>query len=298
MAQNTYTVHFDTNGGRPLIPDRTRGIGETVGSEPYQQPTKTGHTFSKWIRRVNGMEQDFDANDKLDAPGTIYYRAKWIPNPCAITWQNGSTTETVTLNYGSVLKGHFPDEPSWTGYDFLGWYTQPDGGIRTTELTQVAGDATYYARWKIKVHTVTFKDDDVDGNVVLVKKIQHGRKIGDLPENPSKRGHTFNGWRYGSASITSSTQCTTDMVITPWWEGINYGITYVTPVGEVPETPYFPRTYTIASDTIKPPNLGYPGYTFNGWTPTEISKGSTGNRKFTASWTKNKYTLVLDYSDG
>lgn len=294
MAQNTYTVHFDTNGGKPLIPDRTRTIGvQVVGSKPTQ-PAKTGYTFSKWIRRVNGIEQEFNENDKLDAPGTIYYRAKWNPKSYTITWIINDSPASEILDYGSVLKGHFPVRPTRTGYDFVGWYTQADGGTRITELTQVTGNATYYARWKIQVHTVTFK---VDGNVVLVKKIQHGRKIGDLPENPSKRGYTFKGWRYGVDSITPSTECTTDMTVEAYLTPFPYSITYVTPVGEVPETPDFPRTYTIASDTIKPAPLSHPGYTFNEWTPTEIVKESTGNRKFTASWTKNKYTLVLDYSE-
>ena len=61
-----------------------------------------------------------------------------------------------------------------------------------------------------------------------------------------------------------------------------------------------PATYTIESDAITLVNPTREGYSFDGWTGTElteptktvtIAKGSTGDRSYTANWTRNAFVL-------
>lgn len=59
-----------------------------------------------------------------------------------------------------------------------------------------------------------------------------------------------------------------------------------------------PSTYNIESETITFSSLTRTGYTFSGWNPASIVKGSTGDKSTTASWTANKYNVTYDAQEG
>ena len=69
-----------------------------------------------------------------------------------------------------------------------------------------------------------------------------------------------------------------------------------------------PTSYTVESDTIKLNNPEKPGYTFTGWSGTDLNgadnmtvtipKGSTGARNYTANWTPKSYVVTLDTNGG
>ena len=82
-----------------------------------------------------------------------------------------------------------------------------------------------------------------------------------------------------------------------------YNITYTLDGGTVEGKN--PTTYTVESDNITLINPTKTGYTFAGWTgtgltePTKnviISTGSYGNKKYTATWAINEYTVTYDYA--
>ena len=87
-------------------------------------------------------------------------------------------------------------------------------------------------------------------------------------------------------------------------ETVTYTISYALAGGTVATEN--PTTYTIESDAITLNNPTRDGYTFAGWTGTDlteatetvtIAQGSTGNRTYTATWTKNELTLLDDDSN-
>ncbi len=70
---------------------------------------------------------------------------------------------TRELTYGSVF-GELPD-PTRTGYTFLGWYTQQDGGTQITADTVVDGSVSVvYAHWSAVTYTNTIYHVLVDGD--------------------------------------------------------------------------------------------------------------------------------------
>ena len=81
-----------------------------------------------------------------------------------------------------------------------------------------------------------------------------------------------------------------------------YSISYTLNNGTV--SPANPTTYTVDTNTFTLTNPTRTGYTFKGWSGTDltgdenttvtISKGSTGNRSYTANWTINRYYLDLN----
>lgn len=75
---------------------------------------------------------------------------------------------------------------------------------------------------------------------------------------------------------------------------INYNITYT---GIDGATHSNPATYTV-EDAITFSAASKTGYTFSGWNPASIVKGSTGDKSTTASWTANKYDVTYDAQEG
>ena len=67
------------------------------------------------------------------------------------------------------------------------------------------------------------------------------------------------------------------------------------------------RTYTVETNSFTLPTPTKNGYTFTGWTGTglssatktvTISKGSTGNKSYTANWTPTNYTISYNTNGG
>ena len=72
---------------------------------------------------------------------------------------NGSKTKTVSL--GDIVYGKLPTA-SKTGYSFIGWFTEKEGGEQISSATKIiASDLTLYAQYA-DVYTYTFLDADGD----------------------------------------------------------------------------------------------------------------------------------------
>lgn len=90
------------------------------------------------------------------------------------------------------------------------------------------------------------------------------------------------------------------MTLVATFSPISYTLTYDLAGGTV--LTENPATYNIESDAITLVNPTREGYTFAGWTGTglneatesvTISKGSTGNKSYTATWQINRYTVTI-----
>lgn len=83
--------------------------------------------------------------------------------------------------------------PTRSGYKFLGWYTQPNGGGSkyTASSTFPTTDLVLYSHWELQKYTVNFKNQD--GTIIKTSTIQAGSTLGTLP-TVSRSGYTFAGW--------------------------------------------------------------------------------------------------------
>ncbi len=91
----------------------------------------------------------------IAASKTFY--AQYTANSYTLTWDLGDgNTETTKQTYGEKLV--LPAEPTRKGAEFLGWFTEPDGGTQVTanDVFAETADKTYYAHWEItEVFSVT-----------------------------------------------------------------------------------------------------------------------------------------------
>jgi uncharacterized repeat protein (TIGR02543 family) len=69
------------------------------------------------------------------------------PAPVTVTFNANGGKEIATRNVEkNTAIGALPTT-SRTGYSFLGWYTEADGGTKITETTVVTDNVTYHAHW-------------------------------------------------------------------------------------------------------------------------------------------------------
>lgn len=156
-ATVSLTVTWDagTNGGTidGKASVTTTGKPNTTATAPTSTPIKTGHAFKGWYTSASGGSLYNTVT--ITAAKTFY--AQFTANSYTLTWDLGDgNTETTKQTYGEVLV--LPTEPTRKNAEFLGWFTEANGGtqVDTNTVYLTEGESTYYAHWEItEVFSVT-----------------------------------------------------------------------------------------------------------------------------------------------
>ena len=156
-ATVSLTVKWDagTNGGTI---DGKASFSETVKpnskpTAPGSVPVKTGYTFKGWFTAKNGGS----LYSTVTITSSVTFYAQFEANKYTVTWDLGTgQSETTEQTYGEKLV--LPTEPVRKNAEFLGWFTEKDGGTEVDSNTTYTtdGETTYYAHWEItEVFSVT-----------------------------------------------------------------------------------------------------------------------------------------------
>ena len=156
-ATVSMTIKWDagTNGGTidGKASITTTGKPNTTAIAPTSTPVKTGHAFKGWYTSASGGSLYNTVT--ITAAKTFY--AQFTANSYTLTWDLGNgTTEETKQTYGEALI--LPTEPTRKNAEFLGWFTEANGGTQVDANTvyKTDADSTYYAHWEItEVFSVT-----------------------------------------------------------------------------------------------------------------------------------------------
>lgn len=311
---NPYTISYTLDGGA-LLDGKTNPTSYTVETSDItlNNPTKVGYMFVGWSGTGLSGSNNIGVTIEKGSTGNRSYTANWTANAYTITYNGNGKTGGSTANsshtYGTataLTANGFKREytvtfnPNYTGsnstdktaaYTFAGWNTEADGSgtsydnnASVKNLTETNnGTVTLYAQW-----TPT-----------------------SVTDTPTRAGYTFAGW-YTVAScsgsrVDSDGTCTPtgDMTLYAKWTPIGYTISYNLDGGTAAGNP---TTYTVESSTITLKNPTKEGYTFTGWSGTDltgnnnmsvtIAAGSTGDREYTAHWIDAGYKVTLNGNGG
>ena len=131
----------------------TTGKPNATATAPTSTPVKAGHAFKGWYTSASGGSLYNTVT--ITAAKTFY--AQFTANSYTLTWDLGNgTTEETKQTYGEKLT--LPTEPTRKNAEFLGWFTEANGGTQVDANTiyKTDGDSTYYAHWEItEVFSVT-----------------------------------------------------------------------------------------------------------------------------------------------
>ncbi len=267
---------------------------------PFTAPA--GKAFSHWeymaVEYEPGVREEFPKKgtavaiwEDSDTPATKY----------TVTFDKNAggdnTVSGMPANATNVEAGEYtiPDEePTRTGYDFLGWTLNANGegtvykkGGTNTKL-QVSDNVTLYAKW-VQVFSITFNGngDSVTNLPDNVEKIAKGTTYTIPDKTPVYTGYDFVGWttdqggtgdvyKHGDSAHGSIVVDANITFYAKWTETTpeTYTVTYDpnAPAGksdtDVKKMPAAASNvkgaYTIPDDE---PELN--GYAFKGWTTDE-----------------------------
>ena len=156
-ATVSLTVTWDAGSNGGTI-DGKASFSETVKlnskpTTPGSVPVKTGYTFKGWFTAKTGGS--LYSTVTITSSTTFY--AQFAANKYTVTWDLGTgQSETTEQTYGEKLL--LPKDPERKNAEFLGWFTEKDGGTEVNSNTTYTtdGETTYYAHWEItEIFSVT-----------------------------------------------------------------------------------------------------------------------------------------------
>ena len=298
----TYAVTLNTNGGtinNGNVTEYIYGVGATLPTA--DDMTYTGHTFKGWYDN-EGLTGDPVTAIGGTEMGNKEYWAKWEINQYTITFDTagGSAIAPITQDYGTAITA--PADPTREGYTFTGWDT-------AIPATMPAHNMTITAQWTVNQYTITY---DLDGGTAEGNPDTYTVETDAFTlKNPTRPGYTFTGWSgtgltgEDNLTVTIPKGSTGNRSYTAHWSLNTYSITYDLNGGTASGNP---TSYTVESATITLNQPTKTGYTFTGWSGTDLTgednltvtipAGSTGDRSYTAHWSLNTYSITYDLDGG
>ena len=308
---NTYSITYDLNGGTAS----GNPTSYTVESATItlNQPTKTGYTFTGWSGTDLTGEDNLTVTIPAGSTGDRSYTAHWSLNTYSITYDLDGGTASGNPDFYTVESSTITlNPPTRTGYTFIGWSGTDLSGSDNLTVTIPAGsigNRSYIAHWSLNTYSITY---DLNGGTASGNPTSYTVESATITLNqPTKTGYTFTGWSgtdltgEDNLTVTIPAGSTGDRSYTAHWSLNTYSITYDLDGGTVSGNPDF---YTVESAAI---TLNQPtriGYTFTGWSGTNLTgednltvtipTGSIGNRSYTAHWSLNTYSITYDLDGG
>jgi len=223
--------------------------------------------------------------------------------------------------------GYIMTVPTKDGYTFNGYFSEKDGqgtkyidtdGKVDLSLYTRKEDFTLYANWTAHTYTLKYDANGGSGDAIEEQSFTYDESQ-NLKENTfSKDYYNFLGW---STDKTATEATYTDKQevknLTPddkgtvtlyaVWEPVEYAIAYDLAGGKVESGKENPTQYNIESEDITLNNPTKDGYTFEGWSGSDITgkstnvtiaKGSHGDKSYTANWKTITYSITYDLAGG
>ncbi len=290
----SYTIIIDEDAG-VAVPDGSYTIESGVAPEGT---TRTGYTFSHWkVKESVGnwlAGSTLNPGDSMTGKyGNVELIAVWTANKYTVSFDLNDTEgvsdatadkTTIQATYDAYLDAN-ETLPVATrpGYNFLGWFTQPEGGEEITEslIYTVEGESTYYAHWELVTYTVSFNVNNGNPMEPITYTVEDELV---LPE-AVRDGYEFITWRFLQASTGSWVRNTTykgdlgnknwgNVTLTADYKIKTYTITWDIN-GEIETSEHEYGTYPSHADPAVTTDPYYE-YLFTGWTPDiELVTGPT-----------------------
>ena len=295
-----YNITINPNGG--IYKNSSSSITEEIEVFPQNMyidnPIRTGYEFKGWQTDI--------ALDENDGLLTTILKADWLAtsvsviiNPDGGLYEGSASTKVVQANSGEYYE---LSEPTKEGYVFDKWIivSGSDSEIIGNKLKVGTEEVTVKAIYK-QLYTLTINLNGGSSSQSLTHYMLEGTTL--ILTEPTKNGYTFNGWTGEGINGSTFTMGSSNVTISASWNVINYTITYNLNGGSGNN----PSSYNIDTTTFTLANPTKTGYTFNGWTGSNgsspqtsvtISKGSQGDKTYTANWTAKSYTITYNCNGG
>lgn len=314
----TGTDDFEPTGGTGSFALYNQNYTITTAS-----PSRPGYIFRGWYL-------DIDPTFAVHSPGDTIKYTYLSDGQFVAKWEALTYNVNYELNGGGFKEGEGPTEeeksvvfdqtytictdvPEREGYNFVGWKTD-DGEIHSAGSQfpwTFAADGTLEAQWSNVGYQVTF-NPNADGATVnpSTATVYYDKEYGTLA-TAQRPGYTYQWYANpgpqfpDNALVTAETivKIPSDHTLYAKWTPINYTIKYNLDGGYLEGVN--PVIYNIESDPITLKKPKRTGYTFVGWSGTDldttsytmeviIPTGKYGDREYKANWKADVYTITYN----
>ena len=304
---NRYDITYNLDGGS-LEQGKTNPIVYTIESDTItlNNPIKEGYTFTGWTG-TGLTDKTLIVTIPTGSTGNKEYTANYQINRSTLTINpnggsyNGSTNPiSIENDYGYVLT---LDTPVRRGYTFIGWVLDGSGTLSNNSYTYGNENGRVTAEYEINNYAITYGGLEENEIISLNNPLTYNVLDSFTLNNPTREGYIFLGWTGSNGETPDTNVSVSAGTIDPLnyeahFQKIEYTITYNLNNGTV--NPANPTVYTV-EDEITLNNPTKEGYTFTGWTGTDLSelttnvkinKGSMGARTYTANYTPISYPIT------
>ena len=288
---DAYTLTWSTDGDA-LTGSYTSGmteVGATITAP--STPTKTGYTFAAWTPAVAAT---------MPAANTTY-TATWTRDTYTISYDlaGGSVASPNPTSYTVESSAITLNNPTKTGYTFAGW-TGTGLASATMTVTIAAGSTgnrSYTATWTPNTntaYTVNHYKQNVAGD---------GYDLADTDNLTGTTGAEVTPAVKSYEGFTApSTQTVTVLadgsrVVTYNYTRKSYTLAWALDGGSV-ETPGTAAGSVKYGAPLTAPTVTKTGYTFAAWTPAVAATMPAANTTYTATWTRDNYTISYNLDGG
>lgn len=300
--RDLHTVTYNTLGGTSV--PKASGIRYGAAIPSPNSPVKEGYTFQHWQKDNEGGER-YDFAAPVVADLALY--ALWQPNTYTVSFDyRGATGNNSTKTKAVVYDAPYGELPSPTrhGYDFLGWFTQAQGGSEVTAETvvKITASQTLYAHWSPREDTpyrvehyqqnvsgdgYTLADTDALTGVTDTLVTAQAKEYHGFREDTSYAGRLSSGNLAGDGSL----------VLKLYYARNRRTLTIDRANGQGVETEsvYFGAVRAMPQDPVRR------GYTFAGWVVdgVEVQDGQftmpDNHVALTATWEAIDYSVTYRY---
>ena len=154
-VRSTITINFDAAGGYLSNSSMQFNIGDTFDNLPV--PTRRGYDFYAWCTGPDENGRYYYNTTKVSAKddGIVLYAVWRRSEDIKVTYD---TMGGYTFYGGAIYNIEFDDLvykelpiPEKAGYQFVGWYTRPDGGTRVSDGMPLIQEESHsiYAHWEL-----------------------------------------------------------------------------------------------------------------------------------------------------
>ena len=164
-----YFVRFDPNGGNGTMSDQAFSAG-TEQPLALNTFTRTDSRFKGWSDKPEGnvMFEDGSVQKAMTYVRNDVVRlyAVWEGLPRSVTFDaNGGMTDAERVIYSATEPCGSLPMAYMDFHSFVGWFTEPTGGVQVSESSMVKADCTLYAHYERTVHILHFNANGGSGTM-------------------------------------------------------------------------------------------------------------------------------------
>lgn len=284
---STHTFHYG---------DSIESVFDSIDTE------KEGAEFDGWYAFVNKVWTAFNPEGATMPDGNLTVGAKYLGEVTITFVSNGHPFNSLT-GYESDPIEDTVDNPTLTGYTFIGWYLDEAYTTPYNLTVYPTADTNVYAKWNVNTVVIKFNGNGSTAGVMENQSIVYDSNTALTSNAFEKTGHTFLGWAttanadeiefadgYNKNIISEG-----DVTLYAVWKVNSYTITFNTDceivINKIEQN--YGTTVTAPTD----PNRT--GYTFKGWLLDDaaytFSTMPAENITLVAKWEAKEYKLTINY---